>query len=678
MAGLIPQTFLDDLVERVDIVDIIDPRVKLKKTGKNYSACCPFHEEKTPSFSVSPDKQFYYCFGCGASGDALKFILEYDRLSFPDAVEELAKFAGIEVPKTQQQDPQKQKKRKSLYQLLEKSDEFFRQQLRHSSARQHAVNYLQKRGLSGEIARDFGIGYAPPGWDNLFKNIGLEDQDKQSLIDGGMIVERPEDNKRYDRFRNRIMFPIRDVRGRVIAFGGRVLDDSKPKYLNSPETEIFHKGKELYGLYEAKKSYRQLDRVLVVEGYMDVVALAQFGIRFGVATLGTACGEDHLTLAFKHTSEVVFCFDGDKAGRKAATRALESSLPAMQDGRRIKFLFLPEGEDPDTLIRQVGADTFTQMIENAVPLEEYLFDSVAEQVDLKTMVGRAHMSKLAAPLLHKLPQGVYRELMFTNLASRTGISQDILMELVAAPEPAVKPRPERQPDTKTASHSAVPTQEHKPSAEQEPPKAYSEENFYPEYDHDEQHQNFQHNSYAAYDAGATERHSDTTDYEPNSTSNVEAASTTVRSQYQGSLKLPPQRMLLVMLLQQPKLAAITPKSELINNSQDQDLQLYSELLELLQKRPHYSFQQIHGHWLGTKTPAEISQFEKLTTIDLIANAKLLSDFDIEQEYLNTFAKIDSSLARELNEIKLAKLTTKNLNDLSEDEKQQIRDAYKQK
>ena len=676
MAGLIPQTFLDDLVERVDIVDIIDSRVKLKKSGKNYSACCPFHEEKTPSFSVSPDKQFYYCFGCGASGDALKFILEYDRLSFPDAVEELAKIAGIEVPKTQQQDPQKQKQRKSLYQLLEKSDDFFRQQLRHSPARQHAVNYLKKRGLSGEIARDYCIGYAPPGWDNLFKNVGLEDQDKQSLIDGGMIVERPEDNKRYDRFRNRIMFPIRDIRGRVIAFGGRVLDDSKPKYLNSPETEIFHKGKELYGLYEAKQSYRQLDRVLVVEGYMDVVALAQFGIRFGVATLGTACGEDHLTLAFKHTSEVVFCFDGDNAGRKAATRALESSLPAMQDGRRIKFLFLPDGEDPDTLIRQVGADTFTQMIANAVPLEEYLFDSVAEQVDLKTMVGRAHMSKLAAPLLHKLPQGVYRELMFTNLASRTGISQDILMELIATPESAPKQRPERQPNKIIAPASTTPAQEHQANVEQEPPMSFAEGNFYPEYDHDESHQSDQHDPYADYqDAGYQAA---ATHHESNLPNVNEENPATATSQYQGALKLPPQRMLLVMLLQQPKLAAITPKLEFISTHKDQDLQLYCELLELLRKRPHYSFQQIHGHWLGTKKPAEIAQFEKLTTIDLIANAKLLSDFDINQEYLNTFAKIESSLTRELTEIKLAKLTTKNLNDLSEDEKQQIRDAYKQK
>jgi DNA primase len=652
MAGLIPQTFLDDLIDRIDIVDVVDPRVKLKKTGKNYSACCPFHEEKTPSFSVSPDKQFYYCFGCGASGNALGFILEYDRLSFPDAVEELAKMAGLEVPKTQQQDPQKQKQRKSLYQLVDKTDAYFRQQLRHSPARQHAVNYLQKRGLSGEIARDFGIGYAPPGWDNLLKALGLEEDDKQLLIDSGMIVERPEDNKRYDRFRNRIMFPIRDIRGRVIAFGGRVLDDSKPKYLNSPETDIFHKGKELYGLYEAKQAYRQLDRVLVVEGYMDVVALAQFGIRYGVATLGTACGEDHLNLAFKHTSEVVFCFDGDNAGRKAAKRALENSLSAMVDGRRVKFLFLPEGEDPDTLIRQVGADTFETMISNAVPLEEFLFDSAGENIDLKTMGGRAHMSKLAAPMLHQLPQGVYRELMFSNLAQRTGISPDVLMELIAAPEPQPQPQPTLVKPTKP---------HHEYTAEQS--------------QHIQPYHSAETGPAADYDASYIDA---VTINEHPTFQEIDIPPVDIQHHYQGQIKLPPQRMLLVMLLQQPNLASTTPDPIFITDSKDRDLQLFCELLDLLRKRPHYTFNQIHGRWLGTKDSEAIAQLEKLAAIDLISAAHQLGDFDIEKEYRNTLQKIESSLKREINEKKLAKLTSKNLNDLSEDEKQQLRDAYRHK
>src|SRR5690606_6480259 len=293
----------------------------------------------------------------------------------------------------------------------------------------------------GKIAKEYGVGFAPPGWDNLLKSLASNDEDKHLLIEGGMLIHHAEEKKIYDRFRHRIMFPIRDTRGRVIGFGGRVLGDDKPKYLNSPETPIFHKGQELYGLYEARLAYRELPRLLVVEGYMDVVSLAQFGIRYGVATLGTACGEDHLERAFKYTNEVVFCFDGDKAGRAAAHRALESSLASMKDGRLVKFLFLPEGEDPDTLVRQIGPEKFEHMINLAVPLEDFLFDAVAEGINIRTMEGRASFSKRAAPFLDKLPNGVFRELMFENLATRTGLSRSVLQDLVSAPAELSTPEP---------------------------------------------------------------------------------------------------------------------------------------------------------------------------------------------------------------------------------------------
>ncbi len=328
MAGLIPQSFIDDLINRLDIVDVVSSRVQLKKTGKNYSACCPFHKEKTPSFTVSPDKQFYYCFGCGAGGNALGFVMDHDNLDFPQAVEELARAAGMEVPREQGRRDQKprQPTDSPLYPLLDAASEFYRQALRSHPTRKAAVEYLKGRGLSGEVARDFGLGFAPPGWDNLLKHLGADTLQQKVMIDAGLLIENAETGKRYDRFRDRVMFPIRDSRGRIIAFGGRVLGDDKPKYLNSPETPVFHKGQELYGLYEARKHNRNLDEIIVVEGYMDVIALAQQGLRNAVATLGTATSEEHLKRLFRVVPSVLFCFDGDQAGRKAAWRALESAL----------------------------------------------------------------------------------------------------------------------------------------------------------------------------------------------------------------------------------------------------------------------------------------------------------------------------------------------------------------
>jgi len=654
MAGLIPQSFIDELLDRIDIVDVVDSRVKLKKTGKNYSACCPFHDEKSPSFTVSPDKQFYYCFGCGASGSALGFILDYERQSFPDAVEDLAKMAGLEVPREARNDSPAHKERKSLYKLLEQANQHFQQQLRHSPAKQHAVNYLKERGLSGAIARDFGIGYAPPGWDNLLKSVGLEEHDRHLLVEGGMVISKQEDNKRYDRFRNRIMFPIRDVRGRVIGFGGRVLGDDKPKYLNSPETPVFHKGRELYGLHEARKAHKELPRLLVVEGYMDVVALAQYGILYGVATLGTACGEDHLSLAFKYTNEIVFCFDGDKAGRTAAKRGLENSLPVMQDGRHIKFLFLPDGEDPDTLVRQVGTETFTRLIEQAVPLEDFLFDSVAEDIDLTSMEGRARLSKRAAPLLHKLPSGVYQQLMFGNLAQRTGLPVETLMELVEPAEPFVPAQatntPAGAPQQDTPPQNASATQQYAPHL-----APHSEG--YP-------------------DAEPWGLEPSAPDYYPE---HLDAAPPASQGDFsaprtQSNIKLSARQMLNAKLLQHPELAAQTEIPARVNDSQLLELILFRELFNFLQPRPSYTKEQIIGHWMGTKDTKDVAQLQALADIELLSEAKQSGGYNATQAFLETLQQVEKQLQREQQKSSIEDVRQRNFSELSDAEKQQIRDS----
>ncbi|MEW5544174.1 DNA primase [Pseudomonas soli] len=440
MAGLIPQSFIDDLLNRTDIVDVVSSRIQLKKTGKNLSACCPFHKEKSPSFTVSPDKQFYYCFGCGAGGNALGFVMDHDNLDFPQAVEELARAAGMEVPREEGRRGQKprQPTDSPLYPLLEAASEFYRQALRSHATRKAAVEYLKGRGLSGEIARDFGLGFAPPGWDNLLKHLGADSLQQKVMIDAGLLIENAESGKRYDRFRDRVMFPIRDSRGRVIAFGGRVLGDDKPKYLNSPETPVFHKGQELYGLYEARKHNRNLDEIIVVEGYMDVIALAQQGLRNAVATLGTSTSEEHLKRLFRVVPSVLFCFDGDQAGRKAAWRALEATLSSLQDGRRARFLFLPEGEDPDSLVRAEGTDAFQARInQHAQPLADYFFEQLSNEADPRSLEGKAHMVTLAAPLIEKVPGANLRQLMRNRLKDITGLDPQQMEQLAqSAPAPS--------------------------------------------------------------------------------------------------------------------------------------------------------------------------------------------------------------------------------------------------
>ena len=423
MAGKIPPQFIDDLLNRVDIVEVVGRRVPLKKAGKDYQSRCPFHDEKTPSFTVSADKQFYHCFGCGAHGSAIGFLMEYDSLDFVAAVEELAEQAGLEVPReaSRHQGPDPG----PLYSLLEQAAGYYQRQLREHPQAGQAIDYLKGRGLSGDIAAAYGIGFAPSGWDNLLQNLGQSPAAIHQLREAGLISD--SENKRYDRFRRRIMFPIRDARGRVIGFGGRVLDkEDSPKYLNSPETPVFHKGRELYGLYEAKQALRKVDRLLVVEGYMDVVALAQFGIRNCVATLGTATTREHLELIFRLCPEVVFCFDGDRAGRAAAWKALEICLPILRDGRVVRFLFLPEGEDPDSLVRLEGTEAFQRRLETTQALSDFLFHQLESQVPMGSQEGRARLVELARPLLEKLPSGVLREMMFGHLESRVGLGRGSL------------------------------------------------------------------------------------------------------------------------------------------------------------------------------------------------------------------------------------------------------------
>ena len=416
MAGQIPQSFINDLLGRVDIVGVVGERVPLKKAGKDFQARCPFHDEKTPSFTVSQDKQFYYCFGCSASGTALTFLMEYERLPFVEAVETLAAQAGVEVPRERSRRPQRDNS--GLYEMMQRAERYFRGQLKRSK---QAVDYLKSRGLTGAVARDFGVGYAPDSWDGLQKALGSGGDGDKLLLEAGLVSKNERGNV-YDRFRGRILFPIRDIRGRVIGFGGRLLGDGDgPKYLNSPETPIFHKGEELYGLFEARKSVRNLNRLVVVEGYMDVIALTQCGVPNAVATLGTASGENHYRKLYRYVDEVICSFDGDQAGRRAAWRALENALPTLSEGRRLKFMFVPEGEDPDSLVRKEGSADFLERLENATPAIEYLFGELVGGFDLNAIDDRAKLSSLAMPYVNRVPAGALKDLMMQRVRDLTGL-----------------------------------------------------------------------------------------------------------------------------------------------------------------------------------------------------------------------------------------------------------------
>lgn len=407
MGGLIPDSFIEELLGRTDIVELIERHVPLKRNGREFQACCPFHDEKTPSFTVSPQKQFYHCFGCGAHGSAISFLMKYEGLEFVDAVEELARQSGMTVPR---EAAAPRKPADGLLDMMEAAAKWYQEQLRHG---EEAIAYLKKRGLSGEITREYGIGFAPAGWNQLSEQLGGTAEKLALLQRGGMLSEGK--NNSYDKFRHRIMFPIQDRRGRVIGFGGRALGDDGPKYLNSPETELFHKGRELYGLYLARKNSGRLDRIIVVEGYMDVVALAQFGFGNAVATLGTAVTGDQADLVFRASEEVIYCFDGDRAGRQAAWRAVEATLPRLRDGRQARFLFLPEGEDPDSMVRSLGKEKFADLLNAAQPLSEFYFRNFTDQVDMNSLDGRARLVELARPALLKIPEGVFRDMMLQRL-----------------------------------------------------------------------------------------------------------------------------------------------------------------------------------------------------------------------------------------------------------------------
>ena len=451
---MIPQSFIQDLLNRVDIVEIIDRHVKLKRAGANYSACCPFHNEKTPSFTVSQTKQFYHCFGCGAHGTAVGFLMEYNGMGFVDAVRELAQSVGMSVPEEERSAEARQKATEDLglHAVLAQASQYYRTCLRDSPV---AIEYLKRRGLSGEVAKQFGIGYAPDGWQNLAQ--AFSDYQEKSLLSAGLVKQNDE-RRRYDVFRDRIMFPIVDVRGNIIGFGGRVLDKGEPKYLNSPETPVFEKGRELYGLFQARRAIRDAGRVVVVEGYMDVVALAQSGVGYAVATLGTATTPVHVQRLLRQSDEVVFCFDGDTAGKRAAWRALENSLAQLVDGKQLRFLFLPDGEDPDSFVRQHGRASFEDLLQKAIPLSQFLIEGLLAGNDRHTPEGRARILQRAKPMLRQIVAPVMALLIRKEVAQLVGLSPAELEQHAEVPAPVTaKPEvPRRQaPATPSALRTAL-------------------------------------------------------------------------------------------------------------------------------------------------------------------------------------------------------------------------------
>ncbi|MFJ2387778.1 DNA primase [Pseudomonas koreensis] len=608
MAGLIPQSFIDDLLNRTDIVDVVSSRVQLKKAGKNYTACCPFHKEKTPSFSVSPDKQFYYCFGCGAGGNALGFLMDHDNLDFPQAVEDLAKAAGMEIPREESGRPHKprQPTDSPLYPLLTAAADFYRQALKSHPARKAAVDYLKGRGLTGEIARDFGLGFAPPGWDNLFKHLSSDTLQQKAMIDAGLLIENAETGKRYDRFRDRVMFPIRDTRGRIIAFGGRVLGDDKPKYLNSPETPVFHKGQELYGLYEARKNNRNLDEIIVVEGYMDVIALAQQGLRNAVATLGTATSEEHLKRLFRVVPNVLFCFDGDQAGRNAAWRALEATLPCLQDGRRARFLFLPEGEDPDTLVRAEGTDAFKARInQHAQPLADYFFQQLTEEADPRSLEGKAHMATLAAPLIDKVPGANLRILMRQRLSEITGLSSETVSQLAqSAPQEAP---PAYDPGI---DYDAMPdySDYHQPQAQ---------DMYVPQQE------------WTPKKPGAGGKKWDKKPWDKNGKRGGDR-------DYKGPPRTkisvePPMFTAIRTIIHHPQMAAKVESADHFANEANKYAQLLVALIEALQKNPKLNSIQLMARWHGTDQGRLLN--------NLAEKEWLIQGENLEQQFLDTITKL---------------------------------------
>ena len=417
MSGLIPQHFIDDLIARAAIVDVLSKRIDLKKAGKEFKAVCPFHNDKNPSLTISPLKGFYHCFSCGAHGTALGFLMEYENLNFVEAVESLASELGVEVPYENRSSPIK--KNDDLFLLMDTIQKKFQNNLKNNAK---AIQYMKKRGIDGKTAKKYKIGYAEKGWSNILDNFGSSDSDIKSLLKLGLIIKKENNKGYYDRFRDRIIFPIRDNRGRFIGFGGRIFEGDQPKYLNSPETPIFHKGRELYGLYECQKSMRVIEKVIVVEGYMDVIGLSQNGVEYSVASMGTATTDDHFTRLFRLSDTICFCFDGDQAGYLAAWRALENSLSHLKDGRQIKFVFLPDGEDPDSYIRKNSTGNFEKLLNNGTDLSDFMIQRTSEDIDIKSVDGKARLAERVKPLINRMPRGIFKELIIEKLSALVGLS----------------------------------------------------------------------------------------------------------------------------------------------------------------------------------------------------------------------------------------------------------------
>jgi DNA primase len=544
--------------------------------------------------------------------------MDYENLDFPQAVENLASSAGLQVVREETRPGAapyaEEKSYRELYDLLERAANYYQHELRKHPEAARAVNYLKERGLTGEIAKQFDLGFAPPGWDNLIKILGSSEQAKEQLIEGGMLVKN-EAGRIYDRFRDRIIFPIRDQRGRMIAFGGRVLGDDKPKYLNSPETPIFHKGRELYGLYQAKKANRHLERILVVEGYMDVIALAQHGINNATATLGTATSKTHLERIYRLCPEIVFCFDGDEAGRKAAVRAMEAALPCMEDGRQARFLFLPEGDDPDTIVRRGGQALFYELMAGATPLEEFLFETLSQGIDISSMDGRARLSKLALPHIRQLPEGVFRQLMFSALAERTGLELSSLMQLeTPATPPPLAPEPPEPPPYDDEGYDSAPPPE--PEAQLEP--------------------------------GPRQR--SVSQQKMRAYSNFAQAA-------------------IALLLHRPEVARLANSADLAELDGD-DITLLKELMTLLQRRPDSNTAMLLGHWYGTDEGELLNR--------LAGQERLIPTEGIEQQFLDTIKTLAEVPHRSKLDQQVDKLKVTNYAEMSEMEKEQLKEMLQQK
>ena len=646
MAGKIPQSFIDDVLNRTDIVDLIGSRVKLKKTGLNYQALCPFHDEKSPSFSVNPNKQFYYCFGCGAGGNAISFLMDYDRSDFPETIESLAKSQGLEVPK--EHNPALEAKRKqqaTIYDVLEQANQFYQDQLKQHAQKQKAIKYLKGRGLTGSIAKQFQIGFAPEGWDNLLSSYkNHSDEKQQELLDNaGLCVRKPEENKCYDRFRDRLIFPIRDNRGRTIAFGGRAFGDLKPKYLNSPETPVFQKSNELYGLYESLQANKHLSRLLMVEGYMDVVSLAQYDINWAVATLGTSAGNNHMIKVFRHTSEVIFCFDGDAAGRKAAGRALDSVLSHMQAGRKAKFLFLPEGEDPDTLVRRIGTQQFTYLVDDAPTLSEHLFSSLSEDLQLQRSDDKAEFIHRLLPKVSQLPESSFKSLLIQELADKSGISHEKFEQFV---------RDDEQKQAKAQAQTQAHTTPYNNESQH-----YDDNNLHG--NSSVEHQPFDHQSF------------------PDQKHKAPLTRTAFSPQQQQETlqhaRIAPAQSICALTIFFPEIVKThdisIPLSEEEVNA-DPSLTLLKKLFDDIKNQDKPTSASIIGSWLA-KEPQAITP---LLAYQLDPNNAELH----EQEFLDAIEQLKNKKERTQRQQAIAEIShTKTLNELSDDEKNRFLALFKQ-